>query len=62
VIAAVVGETLIGREGLGVEFSYAYNQLLLRRAFGAALVVVVVSLVVFAAAGKFERAVHARWT
>ena len=62
VIAAVVGETLIGRQGLGVEFSYAYNQLDLPRAFGAALVVVGTSLVVFALAGKFEQAVHRRWT
>jgi sulfonate transport system permease protein len=62
VIAAVVGETLIGRKGLGVEFSSAYNQLHLSRAFGAALVVVCTSLVVFAAAGKFEQAVHRRWT
>jgi ABC-type nitrate/sulfonate/bicarbonate transport system permease component len=62
VIAAVVGETLIGRKGLGVEFSSAYNQLQLPRAFGAALVVVVTSLVVFALAGKFEQVVHHRWT
>ena len=62
VIAAVVGETLIGRKGLGVEFSFAYNQLDLPRAFGAALVVVLTSLVVFALAGKFEQAVHRRWT
>ena len=41
VIAAVVGETLIGGDGLGVEFSYAYHQLRLPRAFGAAIVVVV---------------------
>ena len=62
VIAAVVGETLIGRKGLGVEFSFAYNQLNLPRAFGAALVVVGTSLLVFAFAGKFEQAVHHRWT
>ncbi len=62
VIAAVVGETLIGRKGLGVEFSSAYNQLQLPRAFGAALVVVGTSLVVFALAGKFEQTVHQRWT
>lgn len=62
VIAAVVGEFLIGRDGLGVEFSYAYNLLLLPRAFGAALVIVVVSLIVFGVAGKFEKFVHARWT
>ena len=61
VIAAVVGEFLIGREGLGVEFTYAYRLLELPRAFGAALVIVAVSLVVFAAGSKFERMVHARW-
>ena len=55
VIAAVVGETLIGREGLGVEFSYAYPLVpTCPRAFGAALVIVVVSVAVFAAAGWFE--------
>ena len=42
-------------KGLGVEFSSAYNQLHLPRAFGAALVVVGTSLVVFALAGKFEQ-------
>ncbi len=62
VIAAVVGEFLIGRDGLGVEFSYAYNLLLMPRAFGSALVIVFVSLVVFGLAGKFEKLVHARWT
>ena len=62
VIAAVVGESLIGSEGLGVEFSKAYRQLELPRAFGAAIVIVVVSVTVFAAAGAVERAVHRRWT
>jgi NitT/TauT family transport system permease protein len=62
VVAAVVGESLIGRTGLGVEFSRAYRQLDLPRAFGAAIVIVVVSVTVFAVAGAVERAVHARWT
>lgn len=62
VIAAVVGESLIGDEGLGVQFSKAYRQLQLPRAFGAAIVIVVVSVLVFAAAGAAERAVHRRWT
>ena len=61
VIAAVVGESLIGREGLGVEFAFAYRLLELPRAFGAALVVVAVSVLVFAAAGLVERRVHQRW-
>jgi len=62
VIAAVVGESLIGNEGLGVEFSRAYRQLDLPRAFGAAIVIIVVSVLVFALAGAAERAVHRRWT
>jgi NitT/TauT family transport system permease protein len=62
VIAAVVGETLIGREGLGIVFSKAYRQLELPRAFGAAIVIIVVSVAVFTVAGAIERSVHARWT
>ena len=62
VIAAVVGESLIGDDGLGVQFSKAYRQLQLPRAFGAAIVIVIVAVVVFAAAGALERAVHRRWT
>jgi sulfonate transport system permease protein len=62
VIAAVVGESLIGREGLGVEFAYAYRLLDLPRAFGAAIVVIAVSVLVFSVAGRLERSVHTRWT
>ncbi|MBI5087444.1 MAG: ABC transporter permease subunit, partial [Actinobacteria bacterium] len=62
VVAAVVGESLIGRNGLGVEFIYAYNLLELPRAFGAALVIVVVSLAAFSAATAAESALHSRWT
>lgn len=61
VIAAVVGESLIGRQGLGFEFTLAYRQLELPRAFGAAIVIVVVSVIVFALAGIVERATHRRW-
>jgi NitT/TauT family transport system permease protein len=62
VIAAVVGESLIGSVGLGVQFSYSYRLLQLPRAFGAAIAIIVVSVAVFAAAGSIERAVHARWS
>jgi NitT/TauT family transport system permease protein len=61
IIAAVVGESLIGREGLGVEFAYAYRLLEIPRAFGAAIVVVAISVTVFSLAGRVERTVHARW-
>jgi NitT/TauT family transport system permease protein len=62
VIAAVVGESLIGRRGLGVEFAYSYRLLELPRAFGAAIVVVLLSLLVFSLAGLAERSVHERWS
>ena len=44
VIAAVVGESLIGRKGSASSSRYAYHLLDLPRAFGAALVIVVVSV------------------
>jgi ABC-type nitrate/sulfonate/bicarbonate transport system permease component len=62
VIAAVVGESLVGRQGLGVEFAYSYRLLELPRAFGAAIVVIALSLAAFSLAGAAERSVHARWT
>lgn len=62
VIATVVGESLIGREGLGVEFTRSYGLLDLPRAFGAAIVIVITSVIVFAVAGAVERAVHTRWS
>jgi sulfonate transport system permease protein len=62
VIAAVVGESLIGVDGLGVLFASSYRLLDLPRAFGAAIVIVVISVLVFAAAGAVERTVHERWT
>lgn len=62
VIAAVVGESLIGTSGLGVEFTRAYRQLDLPRAFGVAIVIVVVAVSVFALAGVAERATHRRWS
>ena len=62
VIAAVVGESLIGKTGLGVQFSYSYRTLEMPHAFGIAIAIVIVSVAVFAVAGVIERAVHARWS
>lgn len=62
VVAAVVAESLLGTAGLGVDFTYAYSLLQMPRAFGAALLIIVVSLVVFTAFGRLERLVHARFS
>jgi NitT/TauT family transport system permease protein len=58
VVAAVVAESLLGTKGLGVDFTYSYSLLNLPRAFGAAILIVAVSLLVFTAFGRLERAVH----
>ena len=52
VIAAVVGESLIGRDGPRRRVLLRLPTLDLPRAFGAAIVIVVVSVVVFALAGR----------
>jgi NitT/TauT family transport system permease protein len=62
VVAAVVAESLIGSAGLGVDFTYSYSLLRMPRAFGAALLIVAVSLLVFTAFGWLERAVHRRFS
>jgi ABC-type nitrate/sulfonate/bicarbonate transport system permease component len=58
----VVAESLIGVHGLGVDFTYAYRLFDMPRAFGSALLIIVWSLVVFAAFGRLETAVHRRFT
>ncbi|GAA0251406.1 ABC transporter permease [Cryptosporangium japonicum] len=62
VVAAVVAESLIGTAGLGVDFTYAYSLLRMPRAFGAAVLIILVSLTVFAAFGRLERLVHQRFS
>ncbi len=62
IIASVVAESLIGVHGLGVDFTYAYRLFDMPRAFGSALMIVVLSLIVFAAFGRVEAAVHRRFT
>lgn len=62
VVAAVVAESLIGTAGLGVDFTYAYSLLRMPRAFGAALLIIAVSLAVFAAFGRLERVIHRRFS
>ena len=62
VIAAVVGEDPHQGATASASSSPTRTALLsLPRAFGAALCIVVVSVVVFALAGAAERAVHQRW-
>jgi sulfonate transport system permease protein len=61
VIAAVVAEFMIGREGLGRRFSLANAQTDIALAWGVALVIVVLSMAAYAVAARAERLVHRRF-
>jgi sulfonate transport system permease protein len=61
IIATVVGESLIGTTGLGVDFTYQYRLFNMAPAFGSAVLIVVLSLLVFTVFGGIDRLVHRRW-
>lgn len=61
IIATVVGESLIGTTGLGVDFTYQYRLFNMAPAFGSAVLIVVLSLLVFTVFGALDRLVHRRW-
>jgi NitT/TauT family transport system permease protein len=61
IISTVIGESLIGRHGLGVDFTYDYRMLDMTPAFGSAVCVVVLSLLLFGGFSWLERLVHRRW-
>lgn len=61
IIATVIGESLIGSTGLGVEFTYQYRLLSMAPAFGAAILIVVLSLLVFTSFGWLDRLIHRHW-
>ena len=61
VIATVVGESLIGTTGLGVDFTFRYRLFEMAPAFGSAVLIIVLSLLVFTIFGAIDRAVHRRW-
>ncbi len=61
IIATVVGESLIGTTGLGVDFTYQYRLFNMAPAFGSAVLIVVLSLLVFTVFGAIDRLVHRRW-
>lgn len=61
VIGAVVAEFMIGRAGLGRRFSLANAQTDTAGAWGAAIVILVLSMAAFALASRAERLVHRRF-
>ncbi|RWR17270.1 ABC transporter permease subunit [Microbacterium enclense] len=61
IVATVIGESLIGSTGLGVDFTYQYRLLNMAPAFGSAILIVVLSLLVFLVFGWFDRLIHRRF-
>jgi sulfonate transport system permease protein len=61
VIAAVVAQFMLGRDGLGLRFSLANARTDIALAWGVALVIVALSMAAFAVAMRAERLVHRRF-
>lgn len=61
VLAALVAEFLMGTDGLGYLFQQTRNDLNMERAWGAALIATLLSVVLFLGAQRLERWGHARW-
>jgi NitT/TauT family transport system permease protein len=54
IVAAILGEFLTGRDGLGWLFAISYGGLEMPRAWGSAVVIVVLSVVVYVGASRLE--------
>ena len=61
VLAALIGEFLMGTKGLGYLFVRTRSELDMARSWGAALVATVLSVAAFIAADRFERWGRERW-
>lgn len=62
ILAAMIAEFLMGTGGLGNLFAVSHTDFDMSRAFGASLVAMVLSTLVYAATAYAERHVHKRWT
>jgi NitT/TauT family transport system permease protein len=54
IVAAILGEFLTGRDGLGWLFALSYAALEMPRAWGSAVVIVILSVVVYVGASRLE--------
>ena len=61
-IAAVIGEYLTGVRGLGWMFGLSFSRFDVDRAWGAAIVIVALSILYYATAGRIEERGLERWT
>jgi len=62
IIAAIIGEYVMGQAGLGRMFAQAFQKFDTPQAWGAALVIVVLSVIAFGISSSIERRSRPRWT
>jgi ABC-type nitrate/sulfonate/bicarbonate transport system permease component len=62
IIAAIIGESLMGIDGLGRMFSRAFQLFDTPQAWGASLMIVVLSVAAYSVSGAVERRTRQRWS
>ena len=62
IIAAIIGESLMGLDGLGLLFSQSFQLFNTPRAWGASIFIVVLSVIAYSASSGLERRIRRRWT
>jgi NitT/TauT family transport system permease protein len=62
IVAAIVGEYLMGQAGLGWMFTQAYGREDLPQAWGASLLIIVLSLLAYMGANRLVEAGRVRWS
>jgi NitT/TauT family transport system permease protein len=62
IIAAIIGESLMGIDGLGRMFSQAFQLFDTPKAWGASLMIVTLSVLAYTGSGAVERRTRDRWS
>ena len=62
IIAAIIGESFMGLDGLGTMFSQAFQVFDTPKAWGASLMIVVLSVLAYGVSGAIERRMRRRWS
>jgi ABC-type nitrate/sulfonate/bicarbonate transport system permease component len=62
IIAAIIGEYLMGQSGLGHMFAQSFQMFDTPQAWGASLVIVALSVVAYGVSSSIERRTRPRWT
>lgn len=62
IIAAIIGESVMGIDGLGRMFSQSFQLFDTPQAWGASLMIVVLSVVAYSVSGAIERRTRQRWS